>query len=168
MDEEDLQGGAALTVEGQASRDALAHGQVQIGIRQDDGGVLGTQAQAGSQPVGSRVLGLQEVGRPGGADEGQATDPARLHHRSHHARSRAVDGVDHSRREGVAEGLQEGPEDQGPGPGRFEDHRVSHEQGRDQRGTGLVEGIVQRPHAQGDAQGCPPDLGQDALMRGEA
>lgn len=51
MDEQDLQGRAALAVERQGAGHGLFDGVVQVHLGQDDAGVLGVKAQGCAQPM---------------------------------------------------------------------------------------------------------------------
>jgi hypothetical protein len=76
MHEEDLERGAPLAVEGERPQDALAHRGVEVGVLQDDGGVLRLQPEHGTQAVRSWVLLLQQVGDRARPDEGEHVDLA--------------------------------------------------------------------------------------------
>ena len=64
MDDQHLQGRAALAVEGQASEEAFLDGKLDIGVRQDDGGVLGVEAENGPQAMRLRVAASSDDRRP--------------------------------------------------------------------------------------------------------
>ena len=67
----DFDGGAALAVEAERAGNALANGKIHIRVGQDNGRVLGLQAQAAAQAVRARVRALQGIGGLRRADKGQ-------------------------------------------------------------------------------------------------
>lgn len=167
VDEQDLQRGAALAVEGQRAGNRLVHRVVQVDLRQDDTRVLRVQAEGGAQAVRAGVQLLQVAGAGMGADEGEHVDLAAGHQRRHGFPAAPVDDVDHSWREAVAEGFQQRADQQHAELGRLEHHRIAHDQRRDQGGEGFVQRVVVRPHAQRHAQRNPADLAEGALFQFE-
>ena len=73
-DEEDLQGRAPLTVEGQGPKETLLGGVLQVRPRQKKGDVLRLQSQERSEAVGAGVKVLQPRGDTARTDEGQQVD----------------------------------------------------------------------------------------------
>nr|GFA76641.1 hypothetical protein [Tanacetum cinerariifolium] len=165
VDEEDLQRRAALAVERQGAGDGFRHCVVQVHIRQHDARVLGVQTQGGTQTVRLGVQLFQGAGRLVGADEGKHVDLAAGHERADRLASAAVDHVDDAGREAVAERLKQRTNQQHAELGRFEHHRVAHDQGRNQRGEGFVQRVVIGPHAQGDAQWHAANLAERVLLQ---
>ena len=168
MDEQELQGGAALAVEGERPQKALGHGEVKVGVRHDNGRVLGIQPQGGPQAVRLGMLFFQDIRHPAGADKGQDVNLARGHDGAHHLGAPAVHRVDHPGRQGLLKGRQKRVMEQHPQLRGFEDDGVAHDQGGNDRGVGFVEGVVEGPHAQDHSQGRPPDLAEDALFHDKA
>ena len=76
VDEEDLERGAALPVERQRSEQALAHRQVEVGVREHDRRVLRLEPEHAAQAVRARMRLLQGIGGLAAADERQHVDLA--------------------------------------------------------------------------------------------
>ena len=70
VNEEHLEGRAALAVVGQGSQNAFLHRLVQVRILQDDPGVFGFQSEHAAQAMRLRMLLLEDIGDPAAADEG--------------------------------------------------------------------------------------------------
>ena len=51
--------------------------------------------------------------------------------------------------------------------GGFEQDRITHQNGRNERRVGFVERIIERPHRQHDTEGRPANLTNDALLHPE-
>ena len=121
-----------------------------------------------AEAVRARVKLLQVAGGLVGADEGEHVDLAAGHQRADGLAATPVDDIDHPGREAVAKRLQQRANQQHAELGRLEHHGVAHDQRRDQRGEGLVQRVVVRPHAQGHAQWGATDLAEGALFQLEA
>ena len=129
---------------------------------------LASRPRIGAQAVRLRVQLLQMIGDLARADQGQHVHLAGIQQARHDHRAAAVHGVDDALRKGAAERLEQRMEQQRAVPRRLEHHGVAHDQRRDQRGEGLVERIVVRPHAQHDAERGAPDLPDRAFDDVEA
>ena len=115
-----------------------------------------------------RVQLLEMIRDLARADQGQHVHFAGVQQAGHDHRATSIHHVDHALREGVLEGLEQRMEQQGAEPRRLEHHGVAHDEGRDQRGEGLVERIVVRSHAQHDPERGAPDLPDRAFDDQEA
>jgi len=78
VDPDELQASAALTIVGERARDALLHGEVEVGVREDDGRVLRLEAEDAAHPVQFWMLALQDVGHSRSADERERREGAGL------------------------------------------------------------------------------------------
>ena len=119
-------------------------------------------------PVRPRMLMLQHGGDARRADERQHIDVAALHQRPDDHAAFAVHRVDDAWRKGGRKGVEQRRVQQHAVPGRLENDGVAHQQRRNQRGEGLVEGVVVGPHAQHHAQRTAADLRDEPLLDGEA
>ena len=136
--DEHLERGAALPVEGQRAKQAFLGRQLKIGIRQDDGGVLGVQPEYRAQTVRLRMLLLQMVCDFTRPNQGQHVYLTRSQHAWHHHGTWSIHGVDHAFRKGAAERFQQRVKEQRAVMRRLENHRVTHDERRYQRRECLV------------------------------
>ena len=163
MDVDDLEGRATLAVVAPGALDAFLHRQIEVGVRQDDGRVLGLEAQHLPHAVGLGVLGNEGVAGLAVANEGEHVHLAGLHDGRCQLTAPSEDDVDHARRKAVAERFEERRDEQHAVLGGLEDGGVAHEDGGQQHAEGLVERVVVRAEAQHDAQRATANLGQGAL-----
>ncbi|MCY1397891.1 hypothetical protein D9M71_129110 [compost metagenome] len=165
VNEQDLQRRATLAVERQGAGNCLVDGVVQVDLGQHDTRVLRIQAQRCAQAMGAWVQFFQVAGRLVGADEGEDIDIATGHQRTDGFPATAIDHIDDTGREAVAESFQQRTDEQHAEFCRLEHHGVAHDQCRNQSGEGFVERIVVGAHAQGDAQRHTTDLAQGVLFQ---
>ena len=144
LDQDAAGGGAALARLGEGRRRDARDGAVEVGVRQDDGGVLA--AELGQQPdvaTGEgRLQRVADVVRPREADGLQRRV---LEERPADLAARSGDGVQHARRQpGVVQhpGQLEG-DDRGVGGG-LEDDAVPGDQRRSELARGREQGVVPR------------------------
>ena len=163
MDVDDLEGGAALAVVAPSALHTLLHSEIEIGIRQDDGRVLGLQTEHLPHAVGLGVLGDESVAGPAVANEGEHVNLAGLHDGRGELTAPSEDDVHHPGREAVAERLKERRDQQHAILGGLEDCGVAPQDGGQQHAEGLIERVVVRTEAQHDAQRATADLSQGAL-----
>ena len=119
---------AALAVERQRTQQALLYGEIDVGVRQDDRGILGVKPEDGPQAVHLGMHLLEVIGDLAGADQGEDVDLARLQQHRDNLRAFAVDGVDDALRKGASKGLQQRREEEHAELRRLEHHGVAHDE----------------------------------------
>ncbi len=67
--EDDLDSRATLAVEAKRASHAFHHSQINVGVGQNNGRVLGLKAKTTTQPVRARMRPLQRIGRLRRPDE---------------------------------------------------------------------------------------------------
>ncbi len=164
MDKQNLQGRAALAVEGQGSQQAFVDGGLDVGIGQDDGGVFRPQPEKGSEAVFFGVEIDQAVGHGQRADEGEDIDSAAFHQRLEESPAVAGEDLDRSGGKAARERVKEKVENQDADPRRLKDHGVAGKQGGDNQAECFEQRIIIRAGAEGDAAGLVPDKADDAFF----
>mmetsp|Transcript_3427 Transcript_3427/g.7129 ORF Transcript_3427/g.7129 Transcript_3427/m.7129 type:complete len:555 (+) Transcript_3427:304-1968(+) len=162
VDEHELEGRASLAVIRERAGDALGDGAVEVAIRHHDGQVLRVERQARFEPVRLGVRLHQCVCRLRTADEREDVDLARLHDRRHCRAAGARDEVDHTGGEHPGVHLHRADVREAADVGQLHHHRVAHQQRRNQRAIGLVEGVVERAHVEHHADWPALDLSEHA------
>src|SRR4051794_22438015 len=94
MHDDHLDRGAALAIERQGAEQALLYRKLNIGIWQDDCGILRVEPEYRAQPVRLRVLFFQMVRDLAGTYQGQDIDFARVQQERDHLGAAAVREVD--------------------------------------------------------------------------
>ena len=140
----------------------MAHGQVQVGIGQGNSGIFGIEPQNCPQSVAVGVQLLELVGALTGSDKRKNRNPPRGHDVADGFAALAKQNVYHPGREAVSKRLKQRSNQQNSVLGGLKNHRIAHEQGREEGSKGLVQGVVVGPHDQGHSQGNTPHLGHKA------
>ncbi len=156
-----LESRAALAAEVEGARDDLGGRGVEVGVGENDRGVLGPHAEERAQAIGVRVLaqeGARGAGRP---DEGQHVDEPALHHRPHDGGALAGDEVHDATREALLERRNEEGVREDAVARRLHHHWVAHDEGGDDRGEDLVHRVVVGAQAESDTERRPADAGHE-------
>ena len=163
MNVDDLQRGAALSVETPGALHTLTHGGVEVGVGEDDGWIFGLQPQHLTHTVGLGMLGNQRIAALAVADEREDVDVSGSHDRGSQCSATAKHHVDHAGRKTLRKRLQQRHHEQHPVFRRFEDACVPHQNRGKQYAKRLVQGVVEWPEAKDHTEGASADLGQGAV-----
>ena len=94
MDNQHLQRRTALAIEGQGPKKTFLHRKLDVGVRQNDGGVLGVETKNCPQAMRLRMQFFQMIGDLARSDERQHVHLPRIEQTGHDHRTAPVDRVD--------------------------------------------------------------------------